>query len=141
MSDLNDWNSQVIAEFRANGGKVAQFGDAPLVILHTIGAKSGQLRETPLVSLVEGGGDDRRMYVFASKAGAPTHPDWYHNLKATPEIDVEFGTETFRASLVELPADEAAEKLQAQAALMPQFAEYVTSAAPRVIPAFRIDRA
>jgi hypothetical protein len=51
---MNDWKAQVIAEFRANGGKVAQFGDAPLVILHTIGAKSGGLREIPLVALVEG---------------------------------------------------------------------------------------
>ena len=136
MSDVNDWNRQVIAEFRANGGKVAQFGDAPLVILHTIGAKSGQLRETPLVALV----DDGELYVFASKAGAPTHPDWYHNLKATPEIDVEYGTETFRANVVELPAGEAAAKLAAQAELMPQFGEYVESAKPRVIPAFQLQR-
>ncbi len=136
MSDVNDWNAQVISEFRANGGKVAQFGDAPLVILHTIGAKSGQLRETPLVALVQ----DDGMYVFASKAGAPTHPDWYFNLKATPDITVEYGTETFDARLTELPEAEGQEKLQAQAALMPQFGEYVQSAAPRVIPAFSIER-
>ncbi len=136
MSDVNDWNAQVISEFRANGGKVAQFGDAPLVILHTIGAKSGQLRETPLVALVQ----DDGMYVFASKAGAPTHPDWYYNLKATPDITVEYGTETFDARLTELPEAEGQEKLQAQAALMPQFGEYVQSAAPRVIPAFSIER-
>ncbi len=90
---MNDWNAQIIAEFRANGGKAAEFGDAPLVILHTIGAKSGELRETPLVALVEG--DD--LYVFASKGGAPTNPDWYYNLKAQPEITVEYGTETFTA--------------------------------------------
>ncbi len=137
MSDVNDWNRQVIEEFRANGGKVAQFGDAPLVILHTIGAKSGQLRETPLVALVEGD----ELYVFASKAGAPTHPDWYFNLKANPEIDVEYGTDTFRANVAELPADEAAAKLSAQAELMPQFGEYVASAKPRVIPAFHLQRA
>ena len=77
---MNDWNAQIIAEFRASGGKAAQFGDNPLVILHTIGAKSGELRETPLVALVEG--DD--LYVFASKGGAPTHPDWYFNLLSTP---------------------------------------------------------
>lgn len=136
MTELNDWNAQVIAEFRANGGKVAQFGDAPLVILHTIGAKSGQLRETPLVALVA----DDGMYVFASKAGAPTHPDWYHNLKRTPEITVEYGTERFEARLTELPAEEGAEKLAEQAALMPQFGEYVESAKPRVIPAFSIER-
>jgi deazaflavin-dependent oxidoreductase (nitroreductase family) len=133
---MNDWNAQVIAEFRANGGKVAQFGDAPLVILHTIGAKSGELRETPLVALVEG--DD--LYVFASKAGATTNPDWYHNLKAHPAITVEYGTDTFEAVVTELSEDEGQAKLRAQADLVPQFGEYITSAAPRVIPAFRIAR-
>jgi deazaflavin-dependent oxidoreductase (nitroreductase family) len=133
---MNDWNAQVIAEFRANGGKVAQFGDAPLVILHTIGAKSGEVRETPLVALVEG--DD--LYVFASKAGATTHPDWYHNLRAHPQITVEYGTDTFTADVTELPEDEGQAKLRAQAELMPQFGEYITSAAPRVIPAFHIAR-
>jgi deazaflavin-dependent oxidoreductase (nitroreductase family) len=136
MSDVNDWNAKVIAEFRANGGKVAQFGDAPLVILNTIGAKSGALRETPLAALVQGDG----MYVFASKAGAPTNPAWYHNLKATPEITVEFRTDTFNARLTELPVAEGQEKLAEQAALMPQFGDYVTSAAPRLIPVFSIER-
>lgn len=134
---MNDWNQRVITEFRANGGKVAQFGDAPLVILHTIGAKSGEVREIPLVSLVQGD----EVTVFASKAGATTHPDWYFNLLATPEIDVETGTETYRAHVRQLPADIAATKLNDQAALMPQFGEYITSAAPRVIPAFAITRA
>lgn len=133
---MSSWNEQVIAEFRSSGGKVAQFGDSPLVILHTIGAKSGELREIPLVALVEGD----TLYVFASKAGSPSHPDWYFNLKATPTITVEYGTETFTANVVELPAAEAAAKLDAQAALMPQFAEYVKNAAPRVIPAFSITR-
>ncbi len=134
---MNDWNQQIIAEFRANGGKAAQFGDAPLVILHTIGAKSGQVREIPLVALVEG--DD--LYVFASKGGAPTNPDWYYNLKANPTITVEYGTETFTANVAELPSAEAAAKLQDQAKLMPQFAGYIETAAPRVIPAFSITRA
>ena len=134
---MSSWNEQVIAEFRSSGGKVAQFGDSPLVILHTIGAKSGELREIPLVALVEGD----TLYVFASKAGSPSHPDWYFNLKVTPTITVEYGTATYTANVVELPAAEAAAKLAAQAALMPQFAEYVKSAAPRVIPAFSITRA
>lgn len=133
---MSDFNEQIIAEFRANGGKAAQFGDAPLVVLHTIGAKSGELREIPLVALVQG--DD--LYVFASKAGAPTNPDWYYNLKATPEITVEYGTESFEATVTELPADDAAARLDDQAALMPTFGDYVTSAAPRVIPAFHIQR-
>lgn len=134
---MSDWNAQIITEFRENGGKVEQFGDAPLLILHTIGAKSGELRETPLVALVDG---DTR-FVFASKAGAPTNPDWYYNLKAHPEIDVETAGGVYRARVVELPADEAAARLDEQAQLMPQFGEYVKSAAPRVIPAFKIEAA
>ncbi len=133
---MNDWNKQVIEEFRANEGKVAQFGDAPLVILNTIGAKSGKLREIPLVALVE----DEAMYIFASKAGATTNPDWYHNLKANPEIAVEFGADSFDARLDELPTDEGQATLARQAAIMPQFGNYVESAAPRMIPVFAIKR-
>ena len=133
---MSDWNTQVINEFRANGGRVAQFGDAPLVILHTIGAKSGAVREIPLVTLLQ----PDRMVVFASAAGSPKHPDWYFNLVANPEITVEYKTETFTARVTELPAEEAAATLNAQAELMPQFGGYVTSAAPRVIPAFAITR-
>ena len=133
---LKSFNDQIIDEFRANGGKVAMFGDAPVVILHTIGARTGQLRETPLVALV----DDDGMFVFASAAGAPKDPAWYHNLKANPDITVEFGTESFTARLEELPEEEGQAKLRAQGAIMPQFLGYIESAAPRVIPAFRIDR-
>ena len=134
---MSDWNTQVINEFRANGGKVAQFGDNPLVILHTVGAKSGSIREIPLVALLQEG----RMVVFASAAGSPKHPDWHHNLLAEPNITVEYLTDKFQAVVSQLPADEAAAALDAQAAIMPQFAGYVTSAAPRVIPAFSITRA
>ncbi len=134
---MSDWNTTVIDEFRANGGKVAQFGDAPVVILNTIGAKSGERREIPLVALVGDGGE---LTVFASKAGAPTNPDWYHNLKANPDITVEYGAESFDAKVEELPEAEGQARLQAQAALIPTFGEYVTSAAPRVIPAFAITR-
>ena len=133
---MNDWNRQVIDEFRANQGKVAQFGDAPLVILHTIGAKSGQLREIPLVALDE----DGVLTVFASKAGAPDNPDWYYNLKSTPEITVEYGTDRFSARLDELDPAEASARIGRQAQIMPQFGEYVTKAAPRIIPAFEIVR-
>ena len=133
---IKSFNAAVIEEFRANAGKVAAFGDAPVVILNTIGAKSGEIRSTPLVALV----DDSGMYVFASKAGAQTNPAWYHNLVANPEITVEYGTESFVALVEEMPEAEGQAKLAAQAALMPQFGEYVESAAPRVIPAFRITR-
>lgn len=133
---MSDWNTRVIDEFRANDGRVAQFGDAPMVVLSTIGAKTGKLREIPLVTLVEG--DD--MFVFASKAGAPTNPDWYYNLKAHPEINVEYGAESFTARLEELPEAEGQEVLRRQAEVMPQFAGYIESAAPRVIPVFAIRR-
>lgn len=132
---MSDWNTAVIEEFRANGGKVEQFGDAPLVILNTIGAKSGHVREIPLVMLIDG---DQR-FVFASAAGSPKHPDWYHNLLATPEIDVEFGTETVRARLTPLDEADRAARLDEQAGLMPQFADYMSSAAPRLIPVFEIE--
>lgn len=133
---MKDWNTAIIQEFRANDGKVAQFGDAPLVILNTIGAKSGQVREVPLVALPV----DDRMFVFASAAGAPKHPAWYHNLVAHPEIAVEYGSERFVARLTSLPDPERGERLEQQAGLMPQFGEYVTSAAPRLIPVFEIER-
>ncbi len=133
---MSDFNTQIMAEFRANDGKVAMFGDAPAVILHTIGAKSRQLREIPLVALVQGD----EMFVFASKAGAPTNPDWYHNLKANPQITIEYGIESFTADVAELSEAEGQQKIREQAELMPQFGEYVSSAAPRVIPAFSITR-
>jgi len=135
MNERLDFNAQIIDEFRSNGGKVAAFGDAPLVILATIGAKTGQLREIPLATMT----DDEGTYVFASKAGAPSNPDWYHNLMTNPVIDVEEPEGTRRARLVELPVDEGQQKLRAQAELMPQFGDYITNAAPRLIPVFRID--
>jgi deazaflavin-dependent oxidoreductase (nitroreductase family) len=133
---MSDWNTQVITEFRANKGKVAQFGDAPLVILHTIGAKTGAVREIPLVALVDNDGT----YIFASRGGSPSHPDWLINLRAQPEITVEMGDESFTARLTELPEAERVAKLNAQVALMPTFGDYITSAAPRLIPVLRIDR-
>ncbi len=131
---MSDWNQTVIEEFRANGGKVAQFGDAPVVILHTIGAKSGELREIPLVALV---GDEGELTVFASKGGAPTNPDWYHNLKANPDITVEYGTEIVRRQGRGVARSrQRRPSCRQQAALIPTFGDYVSSAAPRVIPAF-----
>lgn len=134
---MSDWNTQVMEEFRANGGKVGQFGDAPMVILGTIGAKSGLLREIPLVCLPDGD----RFIIFASKAGAPSHPDWAHNLRANPSIEVEFGTEKFAANVAEVTGGERDELYAKQAGLMPQFAEYEEKAGDRVIPVFAINRA
>ncbi|MBT6277723.1 MAG: nitroreductase family deazaflavin-dependent oxidoreductase [Chromatiales bacterium] len=133
---MSDWNTQVMEEFRANSGKVAQFGDAPMVILHTVGAKSGKTYEIPLVTLLDG----KRMVLFASKAGAPRNPAWYHNLKANPRIDVEYGDEKFAVDVAEIYAEDRDRCFADQIALMPQFAGYVTKAAPRVIPVLAMTR-
>ncbi len=137
MSDAQDFNAKIIADFRANGGKVGPpFEGAPMLILHTTGAKSGQERVNPMVYLEE----DGHVYVFASKAGADTHPDWYHNLVAHPEVTVELGTETFVATATPLE-DARRERVYAvQAALMPGFAEYQAKTR-RVIPVVELVRA
>jgi deazaflavin-dependent oxidoreductase (nitroreductase family) len=137
MIDWKTLNPQVIEEFRSNGGRVAQFGDLPVVILHTIGARSGRVREIPLVVIREG----EEMLLFGTAAGASAHPAWYFNLRAQPRIEVELGSERFTAELVELPEAEASKKVETQAASIPQFAAYMESAAPRAIPVFSILRA
>ncbi len=102
-TDFNAWNKEVIAEFRANGGKCGgMFEGSPMVIVHTTGAKTGAERLNPLVPLLDGD----RMYVIASKAGAPDNPDWFYNLKANPDVSVEYLTDTFAATAVEI-SDEA----------------------------------
>src|ERR1700761_5738868 len=89
---MSEWNDKIIAEFRANGGKVGgNFEGAPLLLLHSTGAKSGQERVNPMMYQAVGDA----FAVFASKGGADSNPDWYYNLKANPEASVEVGTETF----------------------------------------------
>ena len=130
MSDLNDWNTQIIEEFRANEGRVGgNFEGAPVLLLHTTGAKSGLERVNPMMYLEESG----RIYVFASKAGADTNPDWYHNLVAKPEVSVELGTETFKANAVPLVGVERDRVYGEQASKYPGFAEYQEKTT-RVIP-------
>ncbi|MFT7597134.1 MAG: deazaflavin-dependent oxidoreductase (nitroreductase family) [Acidimicrobiales bacterium] len=133
---MSDFNEKIMTEFRANGGKVAQFGDAPMIILGTIGAKSGDLKEIPLVYLPDG----ERMIVFASKAGATTNPDWAYNLRANPSIEVEVGTAKFAATVAEVTGTERDDLYAKQAGLMPQFAEYEEKAGDRVIPVFAVNR-
>ena len=117
----NAWNKTIIDEFHANDGKLGgNFEGAPVLLLHTTGAKSGEERVNPMMYLEQA----VDIFVFASKAGAPTNPDWYHNLVAHPEVKVEFGTETFAATATPLPEDERAKIYAAQAALYPGFAEY-----------------
>jgi len=90
MSEPVDWNAKVIEEFRANGGRVGGgFTGVPIMLLHTTGARTGHQRVNPVTYRTVDGG----YAVFASKAGAPTNPDWYHNLVAHPDVRAEIGTE------------------------------------------------
>jgi deazaflavin-dependent oxidoreductase (nitroreductase family) len=136
MPEVNDWNARIIEEFRANEGRVGgQFAGAPVLLLHTTGAKTGQERVNPMMYL-EG---DETIYVFASKAGAPTNPDWYHNLVANPTVTVELGTETFTARARVLERAERDRVYARQAELYPGFAEYEAKT-DRVIPVVALDR-
>ena len=111
--DLNDWDRQVIEEFRANGGNVGgQLAGTSVLLLTTTGAKSGEPRTHSLAYLRDAG----HIYVFAGNRGAPTNPAWYHNLVAHPEVTVELGTETFeaRATVVENAEGERLGSIQVQ---------------------------
>ena len=135
MADRNDWNRQTIEAFRANGGKVGGVWEGrPLLLLTTTGAKSGQRRTTPVMYLPDGD----RLLVFATKAGAPTNPAWYHNLIAYPEVTVEVGTETYEATATSLTGDERDRLYAKQASLYPQFGEY-QSRATRTIPVIALE--
>ncbi len=138
MSDMSDFNRAVIEEFRANHGTVGGgFAGATMVLLTTTGAKSGEKRVNPLVGLVDGG----TLYVVASKAGAPTSPDWYHNLLAHPEVEVEFGDDRFTATAVPIVSGPQRDRLYAaQVAAQPGFADY-EKATTRVIPIVELRRA
>ncbi len=121
MLDVNDWNRRTIEEFRANKGKVSGVWEGrPLLLLTTIGAKSGQHRTNPMMYLREGD----HLYVFASKGGAPTHPDWYHNLLAHPEVTVELGDEKFNAVARPITGEPRDQIYARWAAQYPQFREY-----------------
>jgi deazaflavin-dependent oxidoreductase (nitroreductase family) len=136
---MSDWNEQVIAEFRANGGQVGgNFEGAPMVLVHHRGRKSGQEYVTPMMYMPKDGG---AIYVFASKAGAPVHPDWYHNLTAAGEGAVEVGTDTYDVSVRELTGDERDRVYAEQASRYPGFAEYEKLVAGvRTIPVLELDR-
>jgi deazaflavin-dependent oxidoreductase (nitroreductase family) len=133
----NDWNSAIVKEFRSNGGKVGgQFTGAPLLILHSIGAKSGRTRVNPLMYQDLGSG---RFAVFASKGGAPTNPDWYHNLVANPRATVELGTETFEVTATVAGAAERSRIWTTQKQRFPNFAEYERKT-KREIPVVILER-
>ena len=137
MTNINDRNQETIDEFRSSEGRVGgRFEGAPVLLLSTIGAKSGKQRINPMMYLREG----ERLYVFASKAGAPTSPDWYHNLVANPTVTVEVGTETYEADTEVLTGPERDRVYAAQTAIYPFFADYQEKTEGRTIPVVALTR-
>ena len=132
----NDFNQQIIDEFRANDGVVGgPFEGARMLLLHTTGAKSGQTRVIPLVYRP----DDDRLVVFGSKGGAPTNPDWYHNLRSNPRATVEVGTDRFDVDARVADGDERERIWGEQKKEVPTFAEYEEKT-DRQIPVVVLER-
>ncbi len=137
MADVNDFNRDVIEEFRANGGKVSgPFAGAPLLLLTTTGAKSGQTRTNPVVYTKDGD----RLVIIASKGGAPKSPDWYHNLVANPTVTIELPGEKFEANASVAEGEERDRLYAAQAEVMPNFNDYQQKTSRR-IPVVLLERA
>lgn len=136
MSRPQDFNQRTIAEFRANHGRVGGgFAGAPLLLLHTVGARSGQPRINPMMYLADGD----RYLVFASKGGSDSNPDWYWNLRANPDATIEVGDDTVAVHATELTGAERDEKYAEQARRYPGFAEYERRTT-RVIPVVALTR-
>ena len=136
MADRNDWNRQLIEEFRANGGKVGGMWEGrPLLLLTTTGARSGQRRTNPVMYLRDGD----RLFIFASKGGAPTNPDWYHNLLAHPDVTVEVGKEIYDANAISVTGEERDRIFAQWAQMNPQFGEYQKKTT-RKIPVVALER-
>jgi len=137
MYNQNDRNKAIIDEFRANGGKVGGlFAGRTLLLLHTIGAKSGLERTNPVAYVSDGD----RLVIIASKGGAPTNPDWYHNLVANPLATVEVGTEKFQVRAAVAVEPERTRLFSKMVEMMPGFADYQHKT-NRVIPVFILTRA
>ena len=135
MSDPVDWHRQIIEEFRANAGRVGgHFAGAPLLLLNTTGARTGQERINPLMYQDLGG----PVAVFASKAGAPSHPDWFHNLLANPEVTAEIGSDTRRFRVRTAAGAERARIWDQQKQDYPGFADYEANT-DRGIPVVILD--
>ena len=136
MADMENFNDKVIKEFRENYGKVGgMFEGAPVLLLHHAGAKTGTQRVSPL--MYHPVGDS--FAIFASKAGAPSNPDWYYNLAAHPDTTIELGAGTVKVRARVLGPDERGPIWEKQKELAPGFAEYETNAAPRQIPVILLD--
>ena len=135
-ASFNDFNEKIIAEFRENGGVVGEpFAGAPMLLLTTTGAKSGQPRISPLVYTTDGD----HYVIIASKGGAPTNPDWYYNLLANPTVTLEVGTEKFQARATVSERQERDHLYNQMVAQRPGFAEYQLKTT-RVIPVVVLER-
>ncbi|KAA0111978.1 nitroreductase family deazaflavin-dependent oxidoreductase [Mycolicibacterium sp. P1-5] len=134
---MNEFNKNIVEEFRANAGVVGgPFEGRPLLLLHTTGAKSGQPRLAPLAYFhVEG-----KLIIIGSKAGADTNPDWVHNLRVNPQANIEIGTDAYDVVARELPLDERNDLYPKVVAEAPGFGEYQEKTS-RVIPLFELTRA
>ncbi|ALG14129.1 nitroreductase family deazaflavin-dependent oxidoreductase [Kibdelosporangium phytohabitans] len=134
---MSDFNTQVIEEFRANGGKVGgMFEGAPMIILTTTGARSGNSVTNPLMYLPDGD----RIVIIASNGGADNHPAWYYNIKANPEITIEIGTEKYQATAEEVADRAERDALYARMVEIAEgFAEYERKT-DRLIPVFAVNR-
>jgi deazaflavin-dependent oxidoreductase (nitroreductase family) len=141
MPAENDWNERTIAEFRANQGRVGgHFLGAPIVLVHHRGRKTGREYVNPMMYLPDDNDQDT-IYVFASKAGAPSNPDWYHNLITAGEGTVERGTETYRVTVRELTGHARDRVYDEQARRYPGFAGYARrTAGIRTIPVLELRR-
>ena len=133
---MTDWNDRIIEEFRANEGRVGgYFQGASMLLLHTTGRKTGQPRVNPLVYLPDG-----ERYVVCATNGSPRNPDWYHNLMANPDVEIEVGIETIPVRATEIPDDGEREALYArQVERRPGFAEYPKKT-DRRIPILALER-
>jgi deazaflavin-dependent oxidoreductase (nitroreductase family) len=137
MSERDEFNRKLVEEFRANGGKVSgMFENTPLLILTTKGAKTGMPREHALAYSTDGD----RLVVIASKGGAPTNPNWYHNVVANPDVTVEIGSDKFQAKAIVTEGEERQRLFDNQAAIMPGFADYQRNTT-RVLPVIALERA
>jgi deazaflavin-dependent oxidoreductase (nitroreductase family) len=135
VTDRHARNTRIIEEFRANGGKVGPpFEGRPMLLLHTKGRKTGQPRINPLVYLADGD----RFVIIASKGGAPRDPQWYRNLVANPDVEIEVDTRTIPVKAVVVTGPERDELYARQAVVMPAFAEYQRRAG-RVIPVIALE--
>ena len=134
---MSDFNRAIIDEFRANAGKVGgYFAGANMLLLHTIGARSGQPRTNPMVYVRDGD----RLVVIASKGGADSNPDWYYNLLANPNVTVELGTEQYQARATAVAEETERARLYAKMVEhRPGFAEYEKKTS-RKIPAIVLER-